>query len=185
MNSYDARIRYTRMMVEASFMKLVEKKHMSKITVTEICNMAQINRATFYRHYLDVPDILDQMEQSLFQSIRNLLSGRTYFELESLYADVLHYMKEEGMQYNALATENCDPQFPYKTFQLAQEIAFPILKENISYPDPRKLEMIYQYLSQGCAGILGYWVRNGMKEDPEEITAFMLKLCKNTVHDLT
>lgn len=59
MSSIDARVRYTRMITEQSFLELLKQKPVSKITVTELCELAQINRATFYKHYLDVQDLME------------------------------------------------------------------------------------------------------------------------------
>ena len=59
MNSYDARVRYTLKVIEDSFLELLGKKPLTKITVTELCQTSQINRATFYKHYLDIPDLLE------------------------------------------------------------------------------------------------------------------------------
>ena len=42
MNSFDARVRYTRMIIEKSFLELIQDKPASKLTVTELCEKAQI-----------------------------------------------------------------------------------------------------------------------------------------------
>ena len=49
----DARVRYTKMVVKESLMELLRVKPVAKVTVTEICERAGINRATFYAHYSD------------------------------------------------------------------------------------------------------------------------------------
>ncbi len=43
----DRRIRYTKQVIKETFLKLLEKNSFSKITVTELCRMAEINRGTF------------------------------------------------------------------------------------------------------------------------------------------
>lgn len=50
----DARIRYTRQTIQQVFIDLLKQKPLGKITVKEICEKAQINRSTFYKHYEDV-----------------------------------------------------------------------------------------------------------------------------------
>ena len=54
----DRRVKYTKMVLEDSFIKLLEKKDISQISITEICDNADINRATFYAHYSDQNDLL-------------------------------------------------------------------------------------------------------------------------------
>lgn len=46
----DRRTRYTRQTIKETLLKLLEKRAYPKITVTEICRLAEINRGTFYLH---------------------------------------------------------------------------------------------------------------------------------------
>lgn len=46
------------MMIRESFIQLLKEQPVSKITVTKICEMAEINRATFYKYYNDAFDLL-------------------------------------------------------------------------------------------------------------------------------
>ena len=57
----DRRVKYTKMIIRETFINLLEKKSINKITVSEICKEADINRATFYRYYLDVYDLYDKV----------------------------------------------------------------------------------------------------------------------------
>ena len=69
----DARVRYTKMVITQSFIKLLGKKPLSRITVKEICEAAELNRATFYKHYLDVYDLLDKMEAQFLEELSSVL----------------------------------------------------------------------------------------------------------------
>ena len=53
MEKLDARKRYTQMVLKQSFLELLKEKPVSRITVKEVCALAQLNRATFYAHYSD------------------------------------------------------------------------------------------------------------------------------------
>ena len=46
-------------------MGFLTEKELSKVTVQEISDTADINRATFYKHYLDVYDLYDKLEQDI------------------------------------------------------------------------------------------------------------------------
>ena len=63
MNIHDARAVYTRQTIEKEFLKLLKTKPVSKITVSELCTVCHINRATFYKHYTDIYGLMDSMEQ--------------------------------------------------------------------------------------------------------------------------
>ena len=57
----DRRTRYTRQIIKDSFLDLLKEKPFSKITVTELCRISEINRGTFYLHYYDIDDVLDDL----------------------------------------------------------------------------------------------------------------------------
>ena len=61
----DRRTAYTRMVIKESLYKLLEKKHLSEITVKELCAQADINRTIFYRNYMDIYDLYEQLEEEL------------------------------------------------------------------------------------------------------------------------
>ena len=63
----DARVRYTKMIIQVNFIALLKQKPLNKITVKEICEMAEINRATFYRYYLDVYNLMEQLEDEILK----------------------------------------------------------------------------------------------------------------------
>ena len=50
-------------------MGLLRVKPYSKITVTELCRLADINRGTFYIHYFDVDDVLDDILTESFSDV--------------------------------------------------------------------------------------------------------------------
>lgn len=57
----DRRTRYTRQAIRDALLELMKQKSFSKVTVTEICKLAEMNRGTFYLHYLDLEDVLDDI----------------------------------------------------------------------------------------------------------------------------
>ena len=57
----DRRVRYTKQIIKESFLNLLKKNSFTKITVTELCRLAEINRGTFYLHYYDMDDVLDDV----------------------------------------------------------------------------------------------------------------------------
>lgn len=180
MNSYDARVRYTRKVIEDSFLQLLRQKHVSKITVTELCQMAQINRATFYKHYADVPQLLEKLEERLFDQIREAFTNHAS-GLEAFLLDMLNYTKNEGMQFMVLGSDNGDPNLMAKTFMICYEHAYPLLEKNIPAGHEEDRKMLYHFMSYGSGGILTNWIRNGMQETPEHIVELILSLSTGAV----
>ncbi len=68
-NTEDRRTKYTRNAIRDAMMELLKTKPFSKISVTEICRLADINRGTFYIHYYDVDDVLDDVLERSFTGV--------------------------------------------------------------------------------------------------------------------
>lgn len=58
----DRRVKYTKMILRQSLIEVLKEKPISRLTIKELCERADINRATFYSHYSDQFDLLKQIE---------------------------------------------------------------------------------------------------------------------------
>ena len=72
-NVIDRRTRYTQQTIKDSFLSLLKEKPFSKITVTEVCRMSEINRGTFYLHYYDIDDVLDSLLEDVITDTASVL----------------------------------------------------------------------------------------------------------------
>jgi len=70
----DPRVKRTRSLILAAFDELLPEKGFQSLTVQDITGKAEINRATFYAHFADKYDLLDQ---SIRQTFRQELEKRT------------------------------------------------------------------------------------------------------------
>ncbi len=74
----DLRIEKTERGIKNAFIELRSKKPLEKITVRELCELACINKSTFYSHYQDIYDLSDSMEAEVVRSITNSISHPEY-----------------------------------------------------------------------------------------------------------
>lgn len=57
----DRRTLYTRQVIKDALLELLEEKTYDRINVTTLCKQAEITRATFYLHYGDLNEVLDEV----------------------------------------------------------------------------------------------------------------------------
>lgn len=69
----DRRVKYTRQVIKESFLELLEKNSFPKITVTELCRLAEINRGTFYLHYYDMEDVLNDLLNDMLANTSSVM----------------------------------------------------------------------------------------------------------------
>ena len=65
----DLRIELTKKMVKNSLLELLERHKSYDISVKELCDNAGINRSTFYRHYDNIADVLDEIYKDIITSL--------------------------------------------------------------------------------------------------------------------
>ena len=67
----DLRVKKTKNSIINAFLKLRAKKSLERITVKELSDLAEINKATFYLHYKDIYDLSETLENELFERVFN------------------------------------------------------------------------------------------------------------------
>ncbi len=175
----DRRVRYTKMVLKESLIKLLSEKDISRITIKEICEEADINRATFYSHYSDQYDLLRKVEDELFEQISEHLSGFTQDIGEVTTIDlverIFEYIKENAQLCKLLLSERGDLDFQKKIMMLIYDknIDEQITKGIIRKDDA---EYIYAYTITGCVGIIQKWLYDGMKMSTRSISELLVKL---------
>jgi len=179
MNSYDARIRYTRMVIEDCFLALLQEKPANKVTVTELCQMAQINRATFYKHYLDIPDLLEKTEEKLLEPIHRIYQSAQ--NIEQTFLDLMIYLKNNVQRYMVLGSVHGDPSLMSKMFELCMRESAFMTNANLPKLDVHHQNLLHHYLSYGIGGVLQNWIQNGMQQTPEEMTKLVFSLCGHVI----
>ena len=65
------RVKLTKKLIQDAFLELLEKRPLSKINVTEICRLADVNRSTFYAHYRLLEKLFSYVKQNerLFKAL--------------------------------------------------------------------------------------------------------------------
>ena len=75
MEGADRRVRRTKSRLRQALAQLLLEKDLSSITVRELTELADVNRGTFYTHYKDLYDMLEQMENEMFQELEDMLDS--------------------------------------------------------------------------------------------------------------
>lgn len=65
----DARIQKTRQKIRLTLIELLSEKRLGEITVSELSLRAEINRKTFYRHYSDIGEVVEDLEQKMIDDL--------------------------------------------------------------------------------------------------------------------
>ena len=68
-NKVDVRIIKTKERLKDALFQLLKVKSLDKISISEICTLASVNRNTFYAHYSSLNGLLEEIEANLLESV--------------------------------------------------------------------------------------------------------------------
>lgn len=176
----DARVRYTKMMINEAFIHLIEEKPFERITLKEVCNLAGINRSTFYKYYKDIYDWREQMEKSCMESAQKLMDEVDSTDIEVILTHLFRSVKEDNDLFHALFSANggCDSHSLEQLFSMGLnkgKLTFEHrLLENPSEAEKWKIH----FLAYGSIGVIQCWIREGMKQPPEEVAKYIADILK-------
>lgn len=178
----DARVRYTKMVIKNSFVKLLESKPLTKITVKEICDLSEINRATFYKYYCDPYDLLETIENEFLEELQNNVSQSIHKGFKETFTDILISIKADSKLYQTLFSENGDPHFPSLIFSSCYK-NFIIMDKNKEFQKlkPTEQKWFFYFMAQGCSGILSQWIEDKMNEPISKVADFADQLIQKTL----
>ncbi|WP_193708330.1 TetR/AcrR family transcriptional regulator [Alkalibaculum sporogenes] len=175
----DRRVIYTKMVLRESLIKLLEKKNISQIYVKEICEIADINRGTFYAHYNDQFDLLNKIQDDLFENIKMHLSAYTNDDIHTPPVDmvekIFEYIKENSKLCKLLLSDGGDLKFQKRVLTLVYEKSINEITKNSSI-SKEDAEYIHAFQLTGCLGIIQKWLDDDMKKSPYFIAETIIKL---------
>ena len=166
-----------RLMNQALF-ELLEKKDFDFITIKELCDKAGVNRSTFYLHYENMHDLLqeciensnkefdtyfDGINKNICEQIETCSLEELIFVTPGYLLPYLNFIKE-NKKIHKLAVKHVDLMRSNEKFNfLKKKLLKPILKR-FDIDDNAARYMIEYYIN-GIAAIINEWMRNDCKEE--------------------
>lgn len=157
------RARHTQEIIQETVLAFLETKPIDAITVTEVCEKANINRTTFYRYYDDVNDCEDQIESEFIDALDFKKDAQPFESLETLLESFYKKPKLSNLVFVEGKTRVLEKM--YQTF-------------GGNRPDTALEINPYEeiYIMSGIQNVLKRWVKLGMKETPKELTKTIIQL---------
>jgi len=179
MSYLDTRVQYTKTKIKDCFIHILNKKPVDKITVKEVCDMAKINRSTFYFHYANCFNLFEEIRQEAFEDFLLYVKEMKFGNIYDIFNKLLLNIKENYLYYSAIAAR--DNNFMAQMIDICfQQTDDPDIFGFIKKSEINRKEYYY-FVAYGCSGILSYWVSNGMKEDISDVSKLLEKLVRHNM----
>jgi AcrR family transcriptional regulator len=183
----DRRIERTKQQLRAAVLGLAETKDFSSLTVHEITRQAGVNRATFYQHYRDKDELIEEAVEALlhelFGACAPVLAG-----IERLEPDVVHpsvvalfeQIAKRAPLYRRLIGHGGSAYFIRRFQERNAELSLIVLRHMHGASIDVRIPAVARahFAASATTGMLSYWLEEGSAESIETIAAWHWQLMR-------
>ena len=161
------RTQMTRQLFRKALIELMKDKPLHKITIKELCEKADLNRATFYLHYSDQMDLFNEIialfEKDIIETISKFTGEGDKVVLMSKYLD---YVKQNAFLYSILM--NNETVDGTKT-RIIRNVLSELKAEMPVYGDPMENRYTYTFMIEGTCGVIERWIDHGFDMSTKDL----------------
>jgi AcrR family transcriptional regulator len=187
----DNRIKRTKRLLKQGVTKLILQKSIKKISVRELTDLVEINRGTFYLHYKDIYDLVEQIENELCEEFDEVLVkslAESNGDELKVFRDFCYFLDENRDICYALLSDNGDINFLLKMRAIISRRCFSnVPKDYIKSYGKNDYIYIISYFESGTVGILRYWLsdESDSRKSAEEIAIILKTLFMEGLNGMT
>ena len=172
------RIALTKKLLQEGLLRLLETKHLEKISVTELCKESGINRATFYNHYNSPQELLTDIETRMTGQLKDIIGSPTTADQIVIHLEqVCAFFKDHAKTVLILHSCHADDEISDALYALNQNFRLYNLSDRYLTTMSRDhLHLVSVFFYTGCYNILLEWIRKDFPLSPKEIAELMVRL---------
>ena len=175
------RVRMTKNLMKEALLDLMEHENIINISVTAICEAADVNRSTFYNHYKDPSELLFEIEQDLLNQIpapAEILDMMKHETLLAATTGFFEYIKDNRKTVRVLFNENNGSGFTSRLVDHIMNGYVPVDENS----DDLTAHFKQLYIANGTVGMLCEWIRSDFPMSSEVIADMMYNISKRIAY---
>ncbi len=170
MKGENRRVAMTRRMIKEALIFLMEEKDFAKISISDICTKADINRSTFYSHYKDTRQVISDIEDDIISRFPVIEGYDKDFRLaiRSIFA----FIKENSELITIMVVKRRDDSFMEKIIKTALTRYEHLSTES----NEERMRLNYIFCVSGIIGIIREWISSDFELSIDAFTDIVLSL---------
>ena len=184
----DKRVIKTRQAIQDAYFYLLFEKKSTRITVTELARVANIDRKTFYLHYNEVEDVMAAFAKGIMNRFVEDLKNSGYYgnvlEIEKVFGVLNHMLEEDIDFYRKLAA--C-PATEILWNELQQALEQSVVKELMTTQKGMvssvlrlsRVQIYSEYLTAGIVKTYREWLRNDQGISLDELAEIETEITRH------
>lgn len=181
---HDQMVANTRQLLKETLIDLIEEKGFNNITIRDLTLKAKLNRGTFYLHYRDKYDLVENIQNELLKGLQHHmltvnLEDMIKANLQNTpyppMVQIFHYIKENGRIFKGLLSSQGDPAFTKKMKSFLKNGIFEkVIKTQNNSLIPEAC--FSAYATSAYLGVIEEWLESDMLYSPEEMAIIYSKI---------
>ncbi len=176
MEKENQRVMLTKRLLKDGLLRILSRKGLNNVSVSELCKESGINRATFYRHYEIPRDVLVEIELEILEDLRANVDLRAHGMVDAKTAliEICTYFSEHAELAKILIKNNTDDDFA----EMLREFQQMLWKERerikgIGQNDEESIKLLSVFLGSGMYFMIRQWIMEDIDKTPEEIATLI------------
>lgn len=169
----DRRVRRTKKLLTQALTQLLQEKQINEITVKELTDLADMNRGTFYLYYKDMFDMLEKIEDGMFEALDAIISLHEHDDVSQqtkpILLDLFDFIEENQEMCRVLLSPHGDMNFLHRLNEVVREKCLKAWPEIRKEKGEADFDYHYSFVVFGCAGIIRAWVNRNCSESAEKM----------------
>ncbi|BDH60006.1 TetR family transcriptional regulator [Lysinibacillus sp. PLM2] len=160
----------TKKEIQTGFIELVIEVGFQNVTVKNIAERVKINRGTFYLHFLDKYDVMEQIQKNLIEDLQNKISiitphdAFTYIKQQKIYPPfiaVYEFVYDNAVTLKAILGDKGDPSFAKKVKQVLDNILIARLSNFFPILEDEEFQKYFSaFLTSAILGLFQEWLED-------------------------
>ncbi len=159
----------TEQLIKTTLIDLLATKDINKISVSEICKLANINRTTFYLHYLDVYDLMQKIETDMSTQMVDFFASKDA-TIDDGFIKLFHYIKEHQTFYQSYLRDNNQPSIINILLPDTVADSAKIFASRLGFETEKEFLYHQEFFKAGITALIKLWLGTGCTETPEEMS---------------
>lgn len=171
------RVQLTKRLLKEALLKLLQEKPLDQISVSELCRVADINRATFYNHYAIPRDVLREMEQEIAAELRKLAPAEQTAETARKYMeDICAYLYDRRILMRILLESQTDEDILEIVSETNRRYWSRFGGHSEHNLDEAGVALMVTFYSSGAYYMIRRWLLEGVDKTPREVAELVVRL---------
>ncbi len=189
MKRTDPRTERSRLAYREALTRLLQQKPLDQISVSELSLEAGLNRSTFYLHYANVRELLDEIEDDMlaeFQAMLDRFTERSGGEAVALFdphdrasiatlAELFTIIRNNAGYAATMLANPTENRLLRRVLEEGRETTMRLWRPLLETESQAFLDYYYTFIAGGFIGTILNWIAEGMRIEPQDLAELCLR----------